>query len=145
MRLLHFGFGPGNGPRYIQPHTFPRNCVVYPGTHDNETTVGWFAHLRQAAHKRRPAGTLSDYDRVLRYLGTDGRAIHWDMIRLALSSPANTAIIPAQDLLGLGNEARMTTPATTTGNWQWRLRPGRLTPTLATRLREMTEAYDRER
>ncbi|HPM22568.1 MAG TPA: 4-alpha-glucanotransferase [Phycisphaerae bacterium] len=145
MRLLHFGFGPGNGPRYIQPHTFPRNCVVYPGTHDNETTVGWFAHLRQAAHKRRPAGTLSDYDRVLRYLGTDGRAIHWDMIRLALSSPANTAIIPAQDLLGLGNEARMNTPATTTGNWQWRLRPGRLTPTLATRLREMTEAYDRER
>lgn len=140
MRLLHFAFGNDQGDRYNQPHTYPHNCVVYPGTHDNETTAGWFTHLRKQPRQR---GTLTAYQRALRYLGTDGRDIHWDIIRLALLSPANTAIIPAQDLLGLGNEARMNTPATTRGNWQWRLRPRQLTRAIARRLRNLTEAYGR--
>jgi 4-alpha-glucanotransferase len=135
MRLLHFAFGDEPGDRYNQPHTYPHNCVVYPGTHDNETTVGWFENLRR---RQRTA-----YERARCYLGTSGREIHWDIIRLALQSPANTAIIPVPDLLGLGNEARMNTPATMRGNWAWRLKPGQLTPPVARRLRELTEAYGR--
>lgn len=145
MRLLQFGFGAGEDARYNQPHSFPRNCVVYPGTHDNQTTAGWFARLRREAENQGATDALSEHERVLRYLGSAGEAIHWEIIRLALSSPANTAIVPAQDLLGLGDEARMNTPGTTEGNWQWRVRPGRLSPALAVRLREMVEAYDRKR
>lgn len=143
MRLLHFAFGNDEGTRHNQPHTYPHNCVVYPGTHDNETTVGWFQRLRREARRSRGRGVETELDRVLRYLGTAGREIHWDMIRLALSSPANVAIIPAQDLLGLGDAARMNKPATVRGNWQWRLRPGQLTLSMARRLRCLTEAYDR--
>jgi 4-alpha-glucanotransferase len=135
MRLLHFAFGDDPGDRYNQPHTYPYNCVVYPGTHDNETTVGWFENLRRRQH--------AAHERARRYLGTSGREIHWDIMRLALQSPANTAIIPVPDLLGLGNEARMNTPATTRGNWTWRLQPGQLTPAVGRRLRELTETYGR--
>jgi 4-alpha-glucanotransferase len=143
MRLLHFAFGDDEGTRHNRPHTYPHNCVVYPGTHDNETTVGWFQRLRREARRSRGRGVVTELDRVLRYLGTTGREIHWDMIRLALSSPANVAIIPAQDLLGLGDAARMNKPATVRGNWQWRLRSGQLTLSMARRLRCLTEAYDR--
>ncbi len=152
MRLLHFAFGNDEGDRYNQPHTFPHNCVVYPGTHDNETTAGWFERLRREHRRQRRAG-MTAYERVLRYLGTSerdyvGRAareIHWDIIRLALLSPANTAIIPVQDILGLGNEARMNVPATTRGNWQWQMLPGQFTPRLARRLRDQTDACGRLR
>jgi len=143
MRLLHFAFGTEAGSRCNQPHTYSHNCVVYPGTHDNETTVGWFARLRRAAHKGRRTGGTTELQRVLRYLGTAGHEINWDLIRLALSSPANLAIIPVQDVLGLGNEARMNTPATATGNWRWRLWPGQLRPRHAHRLRDLTEIYGR--
>ncbi|MCK4341852.1 MAG: 4-alpha-glucanotransferase [Phycisphaerae bacterium] len=143
IRLLHFAFGNDEGDRYNQPHTYPRNCVVYPGTHDNETTVGWFERLRREHRRQRHRTQMTEYERVLRYLGTSGRKIHWDIIRLALSSPANTAIIPVQDLLGLDNAARMNTPATTAGNWQWRLVKGRLTARLARQLHGLTDAYGR--
>jgi 4-alpha-glucanotransferase len=142
MRVLQFAFGDSDSARYHQPHTYPRNCVVYPGTHDNDTTVGWFKRLRQADRGRR-GRQMSEYRRVLRYLGTTGREIHWDVIRLALMSPANLAIIPVQDLLGLDNRARMNAPATTAGNWRWRLLPGQLPTSLARRLRELTETYRR--
>jgi 4-alpha-glucanotransferase len=144
MRLLHFAFE-HDGRHYNEPDAFPRTCVVYPGTHDNETTVGWFRHVRARARSQRARDGLSQYDRVLRYLGTTGHEINWDIIRLALMSVASLAIIPAQDLLGLGNEARMNVPATPTGNWEWRLRPGALTKTIAQRLRDLTVAYDRLR
>ena len=143
IRLLQFAFGHDEGDRYNQPHTYPRNCVVYPGTHDNDTTVGWLNMLKRAHRKRRDRRLLSSYERALRYAGSDGREIHWDLIRLAFMSPANTAIIPAQDLLGLDNRARLNTPATTTGNWTWRLPAESLTPVLARRLRDLTEAYGR--
>jgi 4-alpha-glucanotransferase len=155
MRILQFAFDAGG--EYHQPHNYPRRCVVYTGTHDNETTVGWFERLRRehvrsrrARRKARPDQRLGErgaaesaYERALRYLGTSGREIHWELIRVALASPADTAIIPVQDLLGLGNEARMNLPATRRGNWQWRLLPGQLTPGVARRLRDLTETYGR--
>ncbi len=143
MRLLHLAFGPGKGSRYNQPHTFPHNCVVYPGTHDNETTVGWFRRLQREARRAHGPRPMTELARALRYLGTTGREIHWDIIRLALSSPANLALIPVQDILGLGNEARMNRPATGIGNWRWRLRPGQLTRQHARRLYDLTEIYGR--
>ena len=143
MRLLHFAFGNDAGDRYNQPHTYPFDCVVYPGTHDNDTTVGWFENLRRE-HRRRLRGTrMTPYQRALRYLGTTGREINWEIIRLALMSTANTAIIPVQDILGLDNSARMNLPATIRGNWEWRMLPGRLTPRHARRLRDLNEAYGR--
>jgi 4-alpha-glucanotransferase len=142
MRILQSAFD-REGDHYNQPHAFPPDCVVYSGTHDNDTTVGWFERLRRDGRRPRRRGDLSPYRRALRYVGTTGREIHWDMIRLALASPANTAIIPAQDLLGLGNEARMNLPATLKGNWQWRLLAGQLTPRIAARLRELAAAYGR--
>jgi 4-alpha-glucanotransferase len=142
MRLLHFAFGNDDGDRYNQPHNYPRNCVAYPGTHDNETTVGWFQRLRRE-HERDDAVNLSPYERVLRYIGKSGRSIHWDMIRLAQQSPANLAVIPLQDVLGLDNDARMNRPATTRGNWEWRVRRSRLSAALAEGLRDLAEAYER--
>lgn len=142
MRLLQCAFGNDAGDRYNQPHTYPANCVVYPGTHDNETLAGWLMRIEAESRKRSARG-LTPYARLLRYLGRDRGALHWEVIRLALASPANTAIIPAQDLLGLDNRARMNTPATTRGNWAWRLRPRQLTARLAARLRDMAEAYGR--
>ncbi len=148
MRLLHFAFGNDAGDRYNQPHTHPVRSVVYPGTHDNETTVGWFAGLRKQ-HDRlrrrtpRRGDDLTPYERVLRYTGTSGREIHWDILRLALASPANTAVIPLQDVLGLDNRARMNIPATERGNWEWRFLAPRLVPRLAERLRELCAAYGR--
>lgn len=143
MRLLHFAFGNDEGDRYNQPHTYPRDCVVYPGTHDNETTVGWFERLKREHRRRRRGAELTPYERVLRYTGTNGREIHWDLIRLALLSPANTALIPLQDVLGLDNRARMNTPATTRGNWQWRCTARQLTARHAARLRALVDAYGR--
>jgi 4-alpha-glucanotransferase len=143
MRLLHFAFGGEDGDRYHQPHSYPRNCVAYAGTHDNDTTVGWFEKLEREQRRRRKSDKTTTYDRVLRYLGTSGHQIHWDVIRLVQMSPANTAIITAQDILGLDNTARMNTPATTTKNWRWRLRPSQLTQHLAHRLRDLAETYER--
>ena len=144
MRLLHFAFG-GDDEHYNRPHAYPRNCVVFPGTHDNDTTVGWFRKLRAEAGKHHRQGHLSPYDRILHYTGNKGREIHWDIIRLAYMSVANLAMIPAQDLLGLDNRARMNFPGTVTGNWEWRLQPGVLNSKIAERLRQMAITYDRLR
>jgi 4-alpha-glucanotransferase len=143
MRLLQFAFGDDAEARYHQPHNAPRRSVIYPGTHDNRTAVGWFRALRQAGRKRKGKDGLTERQRVLRYLGSTGREIHWDLIRLAYMSPANLAIIPVQDILGLDDSARMNTPATTRGNWAWRLPPNRLTAAIARRLRELTHTYER--
>jgi 4-alpha-glucanotransferase len=116
--------------------------VVYTGTHDNDTTVGWF--FDPGSGTRNPAQAEKERKAALRYLGVeDGHDIHWRMIRLAMQSVANVAIIPVQDLLGLGTEARMNRPGVDRGNWSFRLAPGALTPELAARLRELTEVYGR--
>ena len=131
MKVLQFAFD-GDPTNPFLPHNYPRNCVVYTGTHDNDTTVGWFQ--KAPAEERAFA---------LKYLGTDGREIHWDLIRLALASVADLAVIPLQDLLGLGSEARMNYPSRAGGNWRWRYRAGDLTAALGQRLAEMTEVYGR--
>lgn len=132
MKILHFAFGSGAGNPYL-PFNYVRNCLVYTGTHDNDTTVGWW-------------NSLADHERadVLEYLGeVSSQGIHWDLIRLALSSIADQAVIPLQDVLGLGAEARMNTPGTATGNWDWRYQPEQLDHALRDRLRLVTTIYGR--
>jgi 4-alpha-glucanotransferase len=135
MKVLLFAFGEDLPTNPYIPHNLSRNCVLYTGTHDNNTTRGWFE--REATPEIR--------ERLFRYLGREVPAedIHRELIRLAMMSVANTAIFPMQDVLGLGEDAKMNRPATTEGNWQWRLSPEQLTTSLADTLREMTELYGR--
>lgn len=132
MKILQFAFGSDPGNPYL-PFNFQRNCLVYTGTHDNDTTVGWFE-------------SLSDYERsrVINYVGgITEQGIHWEMVRLALSSIANLAIIPVQDLLGLGSDARMNTPSKAEGNWEWRYRSDALQPWISDRLNTLTQLFGR--
>jgi len=157
IKVLQFAFGTDpNAPDFL-PHNYPRNAVVYTGTHDNDTTVGWFHD--PGSGTRSPEQTEKERRRTLAYLGQEpsaapspsspqngaGRDIHWQMIRMILMSVANVAIVPAQDLLGLGSESRMNRPGTDRGNWAFRLAPGALTPAIADRLRGLSETYDRTR
>lgn len=128
MRVLQFILEDDSPTPEYQPRSFPQHCVVYTGTHDNDTTVGWF----QGISPRQRA-------RILQGLGTDGAQIQEDIIRLALRSPAQMAVIPLQDALGLGSEGRMNRPGTPRGNWEWRVTAARLTDELAGWLRELTE------
>jgi 4-alpha-glucanotransferase len=135
MKVLLFAFGDNLATNPYIPHNLPRNCVIYTGTHDNNTVRGWFE--QEAAPETK--------ERLVRYLGREVSVeqIHWELIRLAMMSVANMAIFPMQDILGLGEEARMNRPATTQGNWQWQLVPEQLTAALAKELREITEVYGR--
>jgi 4-alpha-glucanotransferase len=135
MKVLLFAFGEDLATNPYIPHNLSKNCVLYTGTHDNNTTRGWFE--REATPEIK--------ERLFCYLGREVPAedIHWEMIRLAMMSVANTVIVPMQDILGLGQEARMNRPATTEGNWQWQLLPDQLTSSIADKLREMTEIYGR--
>jgi 4-alpha-glucanotransferase len=136
MRVLQFAFGSDSANIHL-PHNYARDVVVYTGTHDNDTTAGWFASLDKSETNH------TERDFCLKYLTSDGNEIHWDLIRAAMSSVADTAIIPMQDVLGLGNEARMNLPASESGNWIWRLKPGSLTDEVACRLRDLTDIYGR--
>jgi 4-alpha-glucanotransferase len=132
MKILQFAFG-SMGDRNFLPFNYSSNCVVYPGTHDNETIVGWFNHL-----------SSTDREDILQYLGcTSNAGIHWDFIRLALSSVANQAIIQLQDVLGLGNEGRMNDPSHNEGNWNWRYQPNALTSEICDRFKQLTQLYGR--
>jgi 4-alpha-glucanotransferase len=142
MRILQFAFG-GDSRNIDLPHNYHRNISVYTGTHDNDTTVGWFASEPGAGSTRAPEQIERERKFCLDYLNSDGREIHWDFIRAVLASVGNIAIIPLQDLLGLGNEARMNLPNSTSGNWSWRYAAGALTNDLGDRLRELTELYGR--
>ena len=133
MKILQFAFGGEQNSDFL-PHNFSTpNCVVYSGTHDNETTAGWY---RNASEEER--------DHVRRYLARDGRDIAWDMIRLAYATVADTAIATVQDLMNLDNTARMNYPSKPNGNWQWRYTRGMLTDGIAVGLRELTELYGRD-
>lgn len=131
MKILQFAFGGERNSAFL-PHSFDKNCVVYTGTHDNETSAGWYDNA-----------SADERDHVRRYVARDGHDIVWDMIRLAYSSVADTAVVPMQDLMALGNEARMNYPGKTGGWWQWRYTPEMLDETIAYRLRELTELYGR--
>ncbi len=142
MRILQFAFG-GDARNHDLPHNYVRNAVVYTGTHDNDTTAGWFTSAAGANSTRDAAQVKREQEFCLRYLDSDGREIHWDFIRAALASIADTAIIPLQDVLGLGTEARMNLPASMGGNWAWRYGVEDLTDAHADRLRLLTETYGR--
>lgn len=128
LRVLQFAFGPDRSTR---PYRWPRNSVACTGTHDNETVAGWLA------------GGGVDAARALRYAGGRPEPPHVAMARLVWMSASDLAIAPAQDLLGLGNEARMNVPGTPDGNWGWRVAEGALDDSVAARVREMNDAYDR--
>jgi len=134
MRVLQFAFGDSGSRNPHLPANHPRNSVAYTGTHDNDTTVGWY---RGAAPAER-AG-------VRKLLGREPRAdeIQWEMIDLAFQSPADLAVIPVQDVLGLGSEARMNTPGVGEGNWGWRVAEDALTKAAQARLLEMTRVNRR--
>ena len=106
--------------------------MAYSGTHDNNTTVGWFRSLEPAPRSQ-----------VLRYTGTDGSNIQWDMLRLLMMSVAGMTVVTMQDLMGLGEDARMNMPGRPSGNWGWRFTPDMLTAEILARLKEMTAAYGR--
>lgn len=131
MKVLQFAFVEGSDGGFL-PHRYPRNAVVYTGTHDNDTTVGWW--------ESSPAAERA---RVEAYLGGVHEPIQWALIRLANASVANTALYPLQDVLGLGSEARMNFPGRPAGNWFWRFEAGALSPDAAAQLRTWAELYGR--
>ncbi|HEV2884763.1 MAG TPA: 4-alpha-glucanotransferase [Pyrinomonadaceae bacterium] len=135
MRVLQFGFAANRESIHL-PHKYPKNVVAYTGTHDNDTTVGWFNSLSTAEDE-------NEKQFCLEYLESDGKEINWDFIRAVLESEANTAIIPMQDVLGLGSEARMNRPSTTEGNWSWRFDSSALDDDLRKRLRSLTDSSAR--
>ncbi len=114
MTILQFAFGGDTNNLYL-PHNLKANNAVYPGTHDNDTTLGWYA-----------SADVKTKDHVRRYLRVNGAEIGWDFIRACYTSPSNLAIIPLQDLMSLGAEGRFNTPGEPAGNWQWRYQAGRL-------------------
>jgi len=143
MRILQYAFG-GDTLNHDLPHNYIKNSVVYSGTHDNDTTVGWFTSVAGEGSTRNneqiERARLYCHD----YLNTDGQEIHWDFVRALLASVADTAIIPLQDLLGLGAEARMNHPNSTSGNWAWRYKAGALSTQLSDRLQKLTQIYGRK-
>ena len=134
MKVLEFAFHAKERSNYL-PYHYDKNCVVYTGTHDNETLAGWYQTLNE-----------EDKNYVHQYIGrkhlTVKKAV-WEIIRMAQSSVADTCIIPIQDYLCLGNEARVNHPSTLGGNWMWRLRKGEITDKLLKKIRKMTELYGR--
>lgn len=131
MKVLQFAWASDGSDPFL-PHNYDKNCVVYTGTHDNDTTLGWYT---KAPERER--------DFVRRYLRVDGSDIAWDMIRLAMLAAAHIAIVPLQDCMGLGSEARMNTPAAASGNWSWRFLPHQLNEGIRNGLAELAELYGR--
>jgi 4-alpha-glucanotransferase len=131
MKVLQFAFGGGPENAFL-PHNYTRNGVVYTGTHDNDTTRGWFE-----------TATEPERHFVRRYLGTDAREINWDFIRLASQSVADVAIFPFQDVLGLGAEGRMNRPGLASGNWDWRFTWDEVPVDAATRLGDLARLSGR--
>jgi 4-alpha-glucanotransferase len=142
MRILQFGFS-SDAKNIDLPHNYHRNVVVYTGTHDNDTTIGWFNSIAGEGSTRDAKQIEQEREFCLQYLDTDGEEINWDFIRTVLASVANTAMVPLQDLLGLGTEARMNLPNTTSVNWSWRFASDALTDELADRLKTLTRLYGR--
>ena len=143
MSILQFAFGGDGQAKEFQPHNFPRERVVYTGTHDNDTTAGWWSARAGADSTRTADEIVRERAYARRYLGTDGQEMHWTLIRTALASVADTVLIPMQDILGLGSEARMNLPGRQSGNWRFRFTWPQVTPTIRARLRDLTTLYER--
>ena len=144
MSLLQFAFGNDpQGPSF-RPHNYGRDLVAYTGGHDNDTTVGWWSSSAGSGSTRTEEDLRKEHAYARAYLNFDDDSeIHWIMIRSVMASVADVAIVPLQDVLGLGSEARMYLPGTVSGNWKWRYRPGALRSELSARLRELVTLYDR--
>ncbi|MCJ8500553.1 4-alpha-glucanotransferase [Desulfatitalea alkaliphila] len=136
MRVALFAFGSDFPRNAYLPHAMDPHCAYFTGTHDTNTVRGWFRHEAKPAEKQR----------LQRYVGhtITEKSVHWDLIRLVMQSPARMALVPMQDLLGLGRSARTNRPGQARGNWRWRLDQRRLTPHLARRLATMTTTYGRD-
>jgi 4-alpha-glucanotransferase len=144
MAILQFAWGSDPQGSTFLPHNYPRHIVVYTGTHDNDTTVGWWtAGVGDSTRSAEEVERERDFAR--RYMNTDGREIHWDFIRTLLASVAEVAIVPLQDVLGKGSEARMNLPGRPGGNWRWRFKADEITPAVQQRLLLYTETYGRGR
>lgn len=133
MKILQFAFSTDASDKFL-PHNYTSNFVVYTGTHDNDTTVGWYRH----------SATEHERDHFRRYLRTDGHEPAWSMIDVVFRSVAVMALAPLQDLLSLDSEARMNLPGRASGNWGWRFTPDQITEFIAARLRETTLLYGRD-
>ena len=133
MKVLQFAFDSGSKNAYL-PHNYNKNCVVYTGTHDNDTIKGWLE-------------TVSDntLEYAKKYLNSKDDDLRKPLIISAMSSVADTCILTMQDLIGLGNDARMNTPSTLGGNWSWRAKPDYITEDIKKMLLDLTEIYGRER
>jgi 4-alpha-glucanotransferase len=131
MKILQFAFGGERNSGFL-PHYFVSNCVVYTGTHDNDTVIGWY---QSASEDER--------DHFRRYLAVDGHDVAWDMMRMAYMSVADTAVATMQDLMRLGPEARMNFPGKVGGYWRWRYTADMLTGYISENLRGLTELYGR--
>jgi 4-alpha-glucanotransferase len=147
IRLVQFAFGTDPQANVFLPHNHDRNAVVYTGTHDNDTSVGWFTDPGGLpASSRTRLESDQERHKVLAYMGRDhGEPVDvaLEMMRLAMASVARTCILPMQDVLGLGPEARMNRPGTAEGNWRWRMRPGAADLRAEQRLLELSQIYGR--
>jgi 4-alpha-glucanotransferase len=135
MKVLLFAFGEDLPTNPYAPHNHVKNCIVYTGTHDNNTIKGWFKK------ELKP----EDKERISEYIGRDvsEKTIHWEIIRLGMMSVADIFIVPMQDILGLGEKYRMNLPASANGNWEWRLSEEQLSPSLIKKLLHITKTYGR--
>jgi 4-alpha-glucanotransferase len=131
MKVLQFAFAGDASDPYL-PHNYVRNSVVYTGTHDNDTSAGWYDKAPEA-----------ERDFVRRYLARDDHNLPWEFIRLAQASVADIAVAPLQDVLGLGSAARMNTPGKAEGNWSWRFTWDDVPYWIAPQLRDMASLYGR--
>ena len=133
MKILQFAFDSDQSNPFLPYNYYNRNCVVYTGTHDNDTSLGWFA-----------ARNFEQRTKVTDYLGgISPQGIHWGLVACAMGSVANQAVFPLQDILGSESHCRMNTPGSAAGNWEWRYRQEMLTPKLTEHLYKMTELYGR--
>jgi len=135
MKVLLFAFGEDLPTNPYAPHNHIKNCIIYTGTHDNNTIAGWY----------KSELSPEDKSRIATYIGREisENTIHWELIRLAMMSVADLAIIPMQDILGLGENDRMNRPASPMGNWEWRLKEEQLSLSLVNKLTEITEIFGR--
>ncbi|HXY39051.1 MAG TPA: 4-alpha-glucanotransferase, partial [Vicinamibacteria bacterium] len=142
MAILQFAFGSDAHANDFLPHNFPKHKVVYTGTHDNDTVVGWWT-AGVGDTTRSQQEVEREHQRALAYVGGDGSEVNWDFIRTLLVSVAETAIVPLQDVLGEGSASRMNLPGRPSGNWKWRFAASQLTPEIRRRLHAITDGSGR--
>jgi len=136
MKILLFAFD-GNPKNEYLPQNYSKNSVVYSGTHDNDTAVGWYLDSKVSSEAKKRAKQYANRD------DNEASTFYSEMIYLAHSSTACLSVLPMQDVLGFGNDCRMNTPGTTKNNWQWRCAPRFITGDLAEQLRESTQIFGR--